>query len=205
MADSPELQQVGQSTTEKTAISASNERTAVPLPAESEEHQEFRKILQLKEKTGWEIRFFDLQYERKMKFGLTIRNYEGCVMVSKLESKSLTAEKLLVGDHLFAVNSDIVTDREAAKNLIMKSFVKKKKVTLTIYRPYSSEAKLWAKTAILSTSTRTSSTAPCEKIKWAKMAAQQRQAAKLLAKQEQLKEAPTPSSTNISARHEPMN
>lgn len=98
-----------------------------------------------------------------------------------------------------------MTDREAAKNLIMKSFVKKKKVTLTIYRPYSSEAKLWAKTAILSTSTRTSSTAPREKIKWAKMAAQQRQAAKLLAKQEQLKEAPTPSSTNISARHEPMN
>lgn len=116
MADSPELQQVGQSTTEKTAISASNERTAVPLPAESEEHQEFRKILQLKEKTGWEIRFFDLQYERKMKFGLTIRNYEGCVMVSKLESKSLTAEKLLVSFLSFLIYHFFSEGKTVKKN-----------------------------------------------------------------------------------------
>lgn len=114
-----------------------------------------------------------------------------------------------IGDHIFAVNLELVTDREITKQLIMKSFVKKKRVTLIIYRPISSEAKLWAKTAILSSSTRTSSTAPREKVKWAKLAAQQRQAARIMAKQEHLKE-PTPqssrgavnSSTNISARQD---
>uniref|UniRef100_A0A914Y3K5 PDZ domain-containing protein n=1 Tax=Panagrolaimus superbus TaxID=310955 RepID=A0A914Y3K5_9BILA len=95
---------------------------------------------------------------------------------------------MIAGDRLVAVDGEAAKDREQTKKIILKGFTKRKKCTFLIERPQTSEAKLWAKTAILSSSTRTSSTAPREKHKWALMAAQQRQAARLLA----AKEARTP-------------
>ncbi|VDK25941.1 unnamed protein product [Anisakis simplex] len=47
-------------------------------------------------------------------------------------------------------------------------------VSFIVERPESSEAKCWAKDALKSATTRTSSTAPREKYKWAKMSAEQR-------------------------------
>uniref|UniRef100_A0A7E4VBE6 PDZ domain-containing protein n=1 Tax=Panagrellus redivivus TaxID=6233 RepID=A0A7E4VBE6_PANRE len=155
------------------------EAATAPPEDESPDHKLIRAALNLADQAGFQTVLIDMQYKKGAKLGLIIRNYEKKVMVSKLEPSSLGAEKLMVGDVITAVNTDLATEREMTKNLILKSFVKKRKVTLVVRRPVSSEAKLWAKTAILSASTRTSSTAPREKQKWARMAAQQRQAAKL--------------------------
>lgn len=71
-------------------------QTAVPVPPETEEHFNIRKQLELKEKPGFILSLIDIIYRREVKFGLTIRNYDKHVMVSKLEPLSLCAAHLLV-------------------------------------------------------------------------------------------------------------
>uniref|UniRef100_A0AC34F625 PDZ domain-containing protein n=1 Tax=Panagrolaimus sp. ES5 TaxID=591445 RepID=A0AC34F625_9BILA len=163
---------------------------------ENDELGEIKTKLGFKERPGFDAILVEISYRKGPKLGLIIRNYENCVMISRLDAGSLCAEKLVVGDRLVAVDGEAAKDREQTKKIILKGFAKRKKCVFLIERPQSSEAKLWAKTAILSSSTRTSSTAPREKHKWQLMAAQQRQAARLLA----AKESRTPQNETGSAR-----
>ncbi|KAI6232753.1 PDZ domain-containing protein [Aphelenchoides fujianensis] len=114
-------------------------------------------------------------YKKGAKFGLIIKAFEKRVFVSKLEPKSLCADQLMVGDHLIDVDGEPVHDREQAKKLMLQRLSKTRKVSFIVERPVSAEARAWAKAAILSSSTRTSSTAPREKAAWAAKAALQRQ------------------------------
>uniref|UniRef100_A0A914QQX4 PDZ domain-containing protein n=1 Tax=Panagrolaimus davidi TaxID=227884 RepID=A0A914QQX4_9BILA len=152
--------------------------------SDNDELNEVKGKLGFNERPGFEAILIKIVYRKGPKLGLIIRNYENCVMISRLDAGSLCAEKLIVGDRLVAVDGEAAKDREQTKKIILKGFSKRRKCTFLIERPQSSEAKLWAKTAILSSSTRTSSTAPREKHKWKLMTAQQRQAAKLLAAKE---------------------
>ncbi|CAD5227416.1 unnamed protein product [Bursaphelenchus okinawaensis] len=83
-------------------------------------------------------------------------------------------KRIQIGDRLIDVDGTPINNRETAKKLMLKSLASTRKVSFIIERPQSSEAKLYVKTALLSASTRTSSTAPREKAKWAARAAQQR-------------------------------
>ncbi|KAI6197268.1 hypothetical protein M3Y94_01204100 [Aphelenchoides besseyi] len=156
--------------------------TAVPeqKPVDEEAEKELKARAHLfKQREGFIYRYVKIPYKKGAKFGLIIKTADKNVLVSKLEPNSLCADQLAVGDRLIDVDGEPVNDREQAKKLMLQRLAKTRKVTFIVERPVSDEAKTWAKNALFSASTRTSSTAPREKAIWAAKAAHQRKAALL--------------------------
>ncbi|VDM44986.1 unnamed protein product [Toxocara canis] len=123
---------------------------------------------------GFSYHFVHIEWRKGSRFGLVVKAYEKFIVVSKLHPASICVDKLKVGDRLIDVDGKALTNKEDAKKNMVAALKKNKKVTFIVERPESNEAKCWAKDALQSASTRTSSTAPREKHKWAKMSAEQR-------------------------------
>uniref|UniRef100_A0A915B552 PDZ domain-containing protein n=2 Tax=Parascaris univalens TaxID=6257 RepID=A0A915B552_PARUN len=147
---------------------------------ESKEEDELQEKM-LKERAhlftrreGFSYHFVQIEWRRGSRFGLIIKAFEKFIVVSKLDPLSLCAQQLRIGDRLIDVDGKALTNREDAKREMVAAIKKNKKVSFIVERPESAEAKCWAKDALKSASTRTSSTAPREKRKWAKMSADQR-------------------------------
>ncbi|KAI6197183.1 hypothetical protein M3Y94_01194500 [Aphelenchoides besseyi] len=163
-----------------------------PNQADDEATQQLKARAHLfKQREGFSYHYVKIPYIKGAKFGLIIKTADKCVLVSKLEPNSLCSDHLVLGDRLIDVDGVPVHDREQAKKLMLQRLAKTRKVTFIVERPVTPEAKTWAKNALFSASTRTSSTAPREKATWAAKAAHQRQAALLGQK-------PQPTSSEIA-------
>ncbi|CAD5235010.1 unnamed protein product [Bursaphelenchus xylophilus] len=167
-----DLKAVGLST-----ISVSED--AVPIPVDPEELKGLKAREHLfTRRRGYSYHCVVVRYRKGAKFGLVIKNADNSIFVSKMDPNSLCVDKLMIGDRLIDVDGTPIKDREEAKKLMLQRLGATRKVSFIVERPVSSEAKLCVKTALLSASTRTSSTAPREKGKWAARSALQRENAK---------------------------
>ncbi|CAI4225215.1 unnamed protein product [Auanema sp. JU1783] len=82
------------------------------------------------------------------KFGLGIKHYQNRVLVSRCDPGSVVSESLMVGDHILDVDSFRVTDKDVARDLLIKSLTRTGSVTCVIERPETTEAKAWTQQAL---------------------------------------------------------
>uniref|UniRef100_A0A914XYQ2 Uncharacterized protein n=1 Tax=Panagrolaimus superbus TaxID=310955 RepID=A0A914XYQ2_9BILA len=62
---------------------------------ENDELGDIKTKLGFKERPGFEPILVEIAYRKGPKLGLIIRNFENCVMISRLDAGSLCAEKLV--------------------------------------------------------------------------------------------------------------
>lgn len=82
------------------------------------------------------------------KLGLGIKHYQNRVLVSRADPNSLAASCLMVGDHLIDIDGTPVTDKDVARDLLLKALQTKGQVTSVIERPVTAEAKHWVQNAL---------------------------------------------------------
>ncbi|CAP28925.1 Protein CBG09703 [Caenorhabditis briggsae] len=70
------------------------------------------------------------------------------VLVSRVDPGTLAEKCLILGDHLCDVDGVPVTDKDVARDLLVKNLQEKGKVTFVVERPESIDAKQWAKQAL---------------------------------------------------------
>ncbi|VDN02708.1 unnamed protein product [Thelazia callipaeda] len=83
-----------------------------------------------------------------LKLGLGVKHYQNRVLVSRCDRNSLSAQCLLVGDHLLDIDGKPVTDKDVCRELLIKSLQTQHFVTIVVERPESVEAKLWIQKAL---------------------------------------------------------
>ncbi|KAI6206853.1 hypothetical protein M3Y94_00961600 [Aphelenchoides besseyi] len=82
------------------------------------------------------------------KLGLGIRHYQNRVLVSRCDPGTLAAVQLKVGDHIIDVDGKPVTDKDVAREMLLKSLQTQHFASMVIERPESMEAKHWTQTAL---------------------------------------------------------
>ncbi|KAI6196601.1 hypothetical protein M3Y94_01128900 [Aphelenchoides besseyi] len=104
---------------------------------------------------GYAYRLVQIDYQKGCKFGLGIKHHQNKVFVSRVDDGSLSARALMLGDRLIDVNGNPVSDKDVARDLLLRSlqvlehfssnFIvllqKFRTVTLIIERAESDEAK----------------------------------------------------------------
>uniref|UniRef100_A0A7E4W7H5 PDZ domain-containing protein n=1 Tax=Panagrellus redivivus TaxID=6233 RepID=A0A7E4W7H5_PANRE len=85
------------------------------------------------------------------KLGLGIKHYQNRVLVSRCDAGSLAAQNLAVGDHVIDIEAKPVTDKDVARELLLKTLQAQGFVTCVIERPESMEAKHWTQAALSAT------------------------------------------------------
>ena len=85
-----------------------------------------------------------------MAFSLPYTNvcFQNRVLVSRVDPGSLAEKCLVLGDHLCDVDGIPVTDKDVARDLLVKNLQEKGKVSFVVERPDSIDAKQWAKQAL---------------------------------------------------------
>ncbi|XGW23867.1 hypothetical protein V3C99_005797 [Haemonchus contortus] len=83
------------------------------------------------------------------KLGLGIKHFQNRVLVSRCDPGSLSATQLQVGDHIIDIDGVPVTDKDVARDLLIKSLQEKKEVTSVVERPETMEAKHWTQQALV--------------------------------------------------------
>ena len=79
---------------------------------------------------------------------LGIKHYQNRVLVSRCDPGSLAASQLILGDHIIDIDGKPVTDKDVAREFLLKSLQAQGFVTCVIERPESMEAKHWTQTAL---------------------------------------------------------
>ena len=87
------------------------------------------------------------------KLGLGIKHYQNRVLVSRCDANSLAAQQLLTGDHIVDVDTSPVTDKDVARDLLIKGLQRSGQITMVIERPETAEAKMWTKQALTAQTT----------------------------------------------------
>jgi len=82
------------------------------------------------------------------KLGLGIRHYQNRVLVSRCDPNSLAAMQLRVGDHIVDIDGKPVTDKDVAREILLKSLQASGAASMLIERPESMEAKHWTTQAL---------------------------------------------------------
>ncbi|KAI6218301.1 hypothetical protein M3Y95_01175500 [Aphelenchoides besseyi] len=90
---------------------------------------------------GYAYRLVQIDYQKGCKFGLGIKHHQNKVFVSRVDDGSLSARALMLGDRLIDVNGNPVSDKDVARDLLLRSLQKFRTVTLIIERAESDEAK----------------------------------------------------------------
>ncbi|KAE9413411.1 hypothetical protein Angca_000826 [Angiostrongylus cantonensis] len=83
------------------------------------------------------------------KLGLGIKHFQNRVLVSRCDPGSLSATQLAVGDHIIDIDGVPVTDKDVARDLLIKALQEKKEVTAVVERPETLEAKHWTQQALV--------------------------------------------------------
>uniref|UniRef100_A0A1I8A5T3 PDZ domain-containing protein n=1 Tax=Steinernema glaseri TaxID=37863 RepID=A0A1I8A5T3_9BILA len=117
------------------------------------------------------------------KLGLGIKHYQNRVLVSRADPGSLAASQLAVGDHIIDIDGKPVTDKDVARELLLKALQTTGCVSSVVERPESMEAKHWVQTALAATAAQPPSVAMNSDVR--DIAARERQ--RLKAKSEQPK------------------
>ncbi|KAI6238031.1 hypothetical protein M3Y99_00730100 [Aphelenchoides fujianensis] len=82
------------------------------------------------------------------KLGLGIRHYQNRVLVSRCDAGSLAAVQMKVGDHIIDIDGKPVTDKDVAREMLLKSLQSQGFASMVVERPESMEAKHWTQTAL---------------------------------------------------------
>uniref|UniRef100_A0AC35F1Q1 PDZ domain-containing protein n=1 Tax=Panagrolaimus sp. PS1159 TaxID=55785 RepID=A0AC35F1Q1_9BILA len=82
------------------------------------------------------------------KLGLGIKHYQNRVLVSRCDPGSLAAQQLAIGDHIIDIDGKIVSDKDVARDFLLKSLQAQGFVTCVVERPESYEAKHWTQQAL---------------------------------------------------------
>uniref|UniRef100_A0A7E4VHQ0 PDZ domain-containing protein n=1 Tax=Panagrellus redivivus TaxID=6233 RepID=A0A7E4VHQ0_PANRE len=98
---------------------------------------------------GFLYQITTIEHQRGCKFGLGIKHYQNKVIVSRVDEGSLSAKSLIAGDRIVDVNGTPVSDKDVARDLLLKSLQKTKKVSLVVERAVSEEACNLAKAALI--------------------------------------------------------
>ncbi|KAK5980106.1 Sperm Meiosis PDZ domain containing protein, partial [Trichostrongylus colubriformis] len=83
------------------------------------------------------------------KLGLGIKHFQNRVLVSRCDAGSLSATQLAVGDHIIDIDGVPVTDKDVARDLLIKALQEKKEVSSVVERPETMEAKHWTQQALV--------------------------------------------------------
>ncbi|KHJ95712.1 PDZ/DHR/GLGF domain protein, partial [Oesophagostomum dentatum] len=83
------------------------------------------------------------------KLGLGIKHFQNRVLVSRCDVGSLSATQLAVGDHIIDIDGVPVTDKDVARDLLIKALQEKREVTSVVERPDTMEAKHWTQQALV--------------------------------------------------------
>lgn len=83
------------------------------------------------------------------KLGLGIKHFQNRVLVSRCDPGSLSSTQLAVGDHIIDIDGVPVTDKDVARDLLIKALQEKKEVSSVIERPETMEAKHWTQQALV--------------------------------------------------------
>ncbi|KAK6725917.1 hypothetical protein RB195_004314 [Necator americanus] len=83
------------------------------------------------------------------KLGLGIKHFQNRVLVSRCDPGSLSATQLAVGDHIIDIDGVPVTDKDVARDLLIKALQEKKEVSAVVERPETMEAKHWTQQALV--------------------------------------------------------
>jgi S1-C subfamily serine protease len=97
---------------------------------------------------GYLYQLVTIEHQRGCKFGLGIKHYQNKVIVSRVDDGTLSAKSLVAGDRIIDINGQPVSDKDVARDLLLKSLQKTKKVSLVVERACSDDA-LAAATAAL--------------------------------------------------------
>ncbi|CAB3406536.1 unnamed protein product [Caenorhabditis bovis] len=124
-----------------------DEKKAEELEARVHIPEDRAKIIQRRE--GYIYEMATLTWvQNGPKLGLGIKHFQNRVLVSRVDPGSLAEKCLVVGDHLCDVDGVPVTDKDVARDLLVKNIQERGKVTFVVERPDSIEAKQWAKNAL---------------------------------------------------------
>ncbi|CAD5225151.1 unnamed protein product [Bursaphelenchus okinawaensis] len=82
------------------------------------------------------------------KLGLGIRHYQNRVLVSRCDPNSLASSQMKVGDHVIDIDGKPVTDKDVAREFLLKSLQSQGFATMVVERPESMEAKHWTQQAL---------------------------------------------------------
>jgi len=105
------------------------------------------KLIQRRD--GYEYLMVKIEWKRGgPKLGLGIRHFQNRVLVSRCDPNSLSAAEMRTGDHIIDVDGKPVTDKDVARELLLKSLQTNGFATMVIERPDSMEAKQWTQTAL---------------------------------------------------------
>ncbi|ULT89454.1 hypothetical protein L5515_007973 [Caenorhabditis briggsae] len=105
------------------------------------------KIIQRREGYVYELATL-VWVQNGPKLGLGIKHFQNRVLVSRVDPGTLAEKCLILGDHLCDVDGVPVTDKDVARDLLVKNLQEKGKVTFVVERPESIDAKQWAKQAL---------------------------------------------------------
>ncbi|RCN32414.1 PDZ/DHR/GLGF domain protein [Ancylostoma caninum] len=83
------------------------------------------------------------------KLGLGIKHFQNRVLVSRCDPGSLSSTQLAVGDHIIDIDGVPVTDKDVARDLLIKALQEKKEVSAVVERPETMEAKHWTQQALV--------------------------------------------------------
>jgi len=90
---------------------------------------------------GYSYHLANVDYQRGCKFGLGIKHFQNKVLVSRVDEGSLSAKALALGDRIVDIDGAPVTDKDVARNMILRSLQKNHTVSMVIERAETQEAK----------------------------------------------------------------
>ncbi|KAF1749949.1 hypothetical protein GCK72_016494 [Caenorhabditis remanei] len=124
-----------------------DEKKAEELEARVHIPADRAKIIQRREGYTYELATL-VWAQNGPKLGLGIKHFQNRVLVSRVDPGSLAEKCLVLGDHLCDVDGIPVTDKDVARDLLVKNLQEKGKVSFVVERPDSIDAKQWAKQAL---------------------------------------------------------
>jgi len=116
---------------------------------ESRVHIPQERLKNIQRRDGYEYLLVKLQWvPGGPKLGLGIRHYQNRVLVSRCDAGSLAGQSLKIGDHIVDIDSKPVSDKDVARELLLKSLQSQGFASMVVERPDSMEAKHWTQTAL---------------------------------------------------------
>jgi len=147
-------------------------KKAEELEAKMNIPEDRARFIQRRDGYNYQLVKFDWKRDGR-KIGLGIKHYQNRVLVSRIDPGSLAQDYLALGDHVIDIDSRPVTDKDVAREFLIKGLTANGFVTMVVERPESMEAKHWITSALNASSVQPPSVAMNEDV--CQIAARQRE------------------------------